>query len=289
MVDPDRSTSYRLFFKSLLISLVVIIPLYLVLFYTLVANRDTPAEQPAANPTADVPISADSATLFVVVTEPSGSEPLLAAALRFDVAQNRVTATVIPVSALPRADTPHISSGGIPSRWMEKAMSLVKGATGVQFSGYLAFTTESLEALVNTAGSFSCNITSPITASDGSGKTIFHIDAGTAKLNGGSAAAVIRYSTALGEQKYCEEMAALLNSALVEYLSHSNFADDCLNWFYGEGSSLATDIGAGLANSLHKTARSAYANRAAVDSLVAAGYYRGDVYVLDSSLADKLS
>lgn len=246
MKQRSPATGFRLFLKSFFISLLIIIPIYMVLYFTLL-NPSSEGESVGSN-YGQLPVYARSQNILLAVCG-EDSLPLFAAAIRLDVEENSISVCVIPPSALPETDMSVIYSGGTPSAYMELCVSELSQQYKLAFNGYLALRLSSIENMVDELGRFRHNVTVPITSLGEGGLAEFRLERGFQLLNGGSAAGILWYCRTLPEQQYADIVGRLFESALSEYFS-PDFSERAVNALYSVLDNSATDIGAQLTNQL---------------------------------------
>lgn len=281
----NNNSGLRLFFKSFLISLSVVLPLCLIVYFVYIGGDD---EKPAGFTAENIPVTAESGNLFVAVCDNSGDRLMFAAALRFDTDKNLIVFTVIPASSLPEPSGGVIVRGGTPSSYMDSCISGVSEKYNAPFPFYAALTLSDLGKMLSALGDFRYNVTVPIRADGENGLTEFRLECGDTHVNGDTAAAILKYSSALPEKDYIPVVASLTESALQRFLE-TGFSENAVNCFYSMNDRIASNLGSYEINRLYRAILVLESNGAAVRYLPLEGTYGDGGFESDASLAQSFS
>lgn len=275
----------RLFIKSLLISLSVVLPLCLIAYFTYLGRE---SDKPAGITADNIPIIASSGNLLVAVCSDSGDQLFFGAGIRFDTEENRIAFTIFPASALPEPTGSIIVRGGTPSSYMEGCSTAVTQKYRADFQHYVAIKASDLGRLISAIGSFRYNVTVPISAVGQNGLTEFRLDCGDTIVNGDTAAAIIKYSRALPEKDYISVISSLSESALSRFLE-TGFSENAINSYYTTSDRISSNIGSYFINRLYHAALLLERQDAAVHYSPLEGEYSENGFVSSSILTDSFS
>lgn len=248
MKSNKPAGSFRLFLKSFLISLAVIVPLFLICFRLYGPTGE--GEQPVTAGLSELPVVTASRSMLLAVAD--GDRLLFGAALRMDTEHNCVTLAILPASAFPPSDSSPILRGGGPSSFMDSAYDDLCRSSGIAMEGYACLSLETLEKLIDRLGSFHFNVTQPIRAVTAGGLAEFRLERGYQRITGGTAAAILRYARYLPEEQYLDIAGRLSESALVALLTPA-FPDAAFNAFCALTHEMAISLSSVSLRTLHRS------------------------------------
>ena len=257
--NTEKRARRWLFAASFAITLLIIVPVFLAVYYFEVAQYLVfgKTDTVGAESSEPVPVLADDYELLFAVCTDDGGEPLCAAAIRFDPQTRSVKARCVPRAVLLAASG-H-AEGINPGTSASRTAANLGEKLGTEFDGYYFAPLSQLTKLVDEFGGFEFAVTQPLTAVNASGDTEFSVAAGSAVFYGGMTANMLKYGWALDDDGYDELAKRMLRSALSEYAGDT-FSVHLTEAYFATVDCCETDINSASVGTLARSAQAACAS-----------------------------
>ncbi len=218
MEKENKPRAFRSFIKGFVITLLVMIPAYIGVYYFATGNLKTIESESASEAVTSLPVSAPKSynLLFCVSDKATGG---LAAAtlLRFDTNDARVVGCVFPLSTVvlgnkaPATASEVFLAGG--GEWLADS---IEETFALPLSGYCSLDTEELAGLIDSLGEIEFSLEREIAVQNDEGLTVYSKSAGSGTFTGNDVAKLLVYGE-YENNAAVDVYQRLLKAAIAEY------------------------------------------------------------------------
>ncbi|MEG1944503.1 MAG: hypothetical protein RR058_03675 [Oscillospiraceae bacterium] len=215
--NADRKKALIDFCKGFFITLVIILPVYVGVYYWQLEKSADKLSEISALPAKAVPVATKSYNLLWMVSD-SATESLVSCTIvRFDVNLQRAVISELPCNTvLLSGKTPMSVYELHAQRKASGVKAAVEETLSVPISGYLLLKTDVLSKIIDGFGGFSYTLDKKLEVKNESGHVVFKKDSGTSLFCGNDVAHLLVYGLYEGAEK-TQIREKLWQSALLQF------------------------------------------------------------------------